>query len=95
MQNLRKNSRPESVTGFLMATTIYGPKYGFVFNIFGMVNHMADLGPCKIYYHHQLRKVTKEATRHIDEILHRNRSIRLEIMGKHYLRNTFLALLPQ
>jgi len=50
---------------------------------------------CKSYYHHQLRKVTKEATRHIDEILHRNRSIRLEIMGKHYLRNTFLALLPQ
>ena len=41
---------------------------------------------CKSYYHHQLRKVTKEATRHIDEILHRNRSILLEIMGKNKVK---------
>ena len=37
---------------------------------------------CKSYYHHELRKVTIEASRHIDEILHRNRSILIEIMGK-------------
>lgn len=38
---------------------------------------------CKNYYHVNLRKVTNEATRTIDEILHRNRSILLELMGKN------------
>lgn len=38
---------------------------------------------CKSSYHHQLRTVTKSATKAIDIILHRNRSILLEIMGKH------------
>lgn len=37
---------------------------------------------CKNYYHTNLRRVTVEATYDIDEILHRNRSILLEIMGK-------------
>lgn len=38
---------------------------------------------CKSYYHRQLRKVTRLATERIDEILHRNRSILLELTGKH------------
>lgn len=38
---------------------------------------------CKNEYNTRLRKVTQNATRKIDDILHRNRSILLEIMGKH------------
>lgn len=38
---------------------------------------------CKNYYHVNLRKVTKIAVHEIDKILHRNRSILLEIMGKN------------
>ncbi len=38
---------------------------------------------CKNYYHINLRKVTVIATAAIDEILHRNRSILLELLGKH------------
>lgn len=38
---------------------------------------------CKSIYHHTLRKVTKAAANNIDKILHRNRSILLEIMGKN------------
>jgi predicted nucleic acid-binding Zn ribbon protein len=38
---------------------------------------------CKNYYHINLRKVTEVAVKQIDIILHRNRSILLEIMGKH------------
>lgn len=38
---------------------------------------------CKNKYHIKLRKVTKQATQRIDTILHRNRSILLEIMGKN------------
>ena len=38
---------------------------------------------CKSSYHHQLRGVTKSATKDIDTILHRNRSILLEILSKH------------
>ena len=41
---------------------------------------------CKSYYHRKLRKVTKTATLSIDKILHRNRSILLEIMGKHRVK---------
>ena len=37
---------------------------------------------CKNFYHVNLRKVTKSVVKPIDEILHRNRSILLEIMGK-------------
>lgn len=37
---------------------------------------------CKNYYHTNLRKVTKNAVKEIDIILHRNRSILLELMGK-------------
>lgn len=37
---------------------------------------------CKNYYHTNLRKATNTAVKHIDTILHRNRSILLEIMGK-------------
>lgn len=38
---------------------------------------------CKNYYHVNLQKVTKEATAAIDVILHRNRSILLEFLGKN------------
>jgi len=38
---------------------------------------------CKNEYNVRLRKVTLKASKKIDDILHRNRSILLEIMGKH------------
>lgn len=38
---------------------------------------------CKNYYHTNLRKVTRKAVTDIDNILHRNRSILLEVLGKH------------
>jgi hypothetical protein len=37
---------------------------------------------CKAEYHKRLKEVTSEATRQTDKILHRNRSILLEILGK-------------
>jgi len=37
---------------------------------------------CKNDYHVRLRRATTIATKSIDQILHRNRSILLEIMGK-------------
>ncbi|WP_235294790.1 hypothetical protein [Portibacter lacus] len=43
---------------------------------------------CKNEYHHKLRKVNSDATSRIDSILHRNRSILLEIMGKNKTRLT-------
>lgn len=41
---------------------------------------------CKSEYSYRLRSVTKEATGAIDSILHRNRSILLEVLGKNTLR---------
>jgi hypothetical protein len=38
---------------------------------------------CKNEYHIQLRQVTGQATHATDKILHRNRSILLEVMGKN------------
>ncbi len=38
---------------------------------------------CKNYYHVNLRKATDKEVKYINAILHRNRSILLEIMGKH------------
>ena len=38
---------------------------------------------CKNDYHVKLRRVTNRATKKIDAILHRNRSILLELMGKN------------
>jgi predicted nucleic acid-binding Zn ribbon protein len=37
---------------------------------------------CKNYYHTNLRRVTELEVKQIDTILHRNRSILLEILGK-------------
>jgi len=37
---------------------------------------------CKNYYHTNLRRVTDNAVKEINKILHRNRSILLEILGK-------------
>ncbi|MGB5420385.1 hypothetical protein [Algibacter sp.] len=41
---------------------------------------------CKNYYHVNLRKATAIVVKDLDEILHRNRSILLEIMGKNKLQ---------
>ncbi len=41
---------------------------------------------CKNYYHINLRRVTVDATLNIDRILHRNRAILLEIMGKNAIQ---------
>ena len=41
---------------------------------------------CKNYYHTNLRRVTKMAVKEIDIILHRNRSILLEILGKQKIQ---------
>jgi hypothetical protein len=38
---------------------------------------------CKNYYHVNLRKVTDSVVKDINKILHRNRSILLELTGKH------------
>ncbi len=38
---------------------------------------------CKNYYHTNLRKVTDHAVAEINVILHRNRSILLELLGKN------------
>lgn len=38
---------------------------------------------CKNYYHSNLRSVTVKASKKIDIILHRNRSILLELLGKN------------
>ncbi|MDX5586423.1 MAG: hypothetical protein QNK20_16175 [Aureibaculum sp.] len=38
---------------------------------------------CKNYYHTNLRRVTNETARALDTILHRNRSILLELLGKN------------
>ena len=38
---------------------------------------------CKNYYHTNLRRVTKTTAKEIDIILHRNRSILLELLGKN------------
>ena len=41
---------------------------------------------CKSSYHHKLIAATKIAVKDIDTILHRNRSILLEIMGKNRIQ---------
>ncbi len=38
---------------------------------------------CKNYYHTNLRRVTNETAKELDKILHRNRSILLELLGKN------------
>lgn len=47
---------------------------------------------CKNYYHLNLRKVTIKATQKLDEILHRNRAVLLEIMGKTETKKTIPRL---
>ena len=48
----------------------------------GRSNKIFCSSKCKSYYHRNLRRVTKVETATIDELLHRNRSILLEILGK-------------
>lgn len=54
--------------------------------ITGRSNKIFCSSSCKSYYHRELRKVTNLEAIHIDEILHRNRSILLEIMGKNRIK---------
>ena len=44
---------------------------------------------CKNEYHVKLRRATNISTRKIDAILHRNRSILLEVMGKNRHQKKF------
>ncbi len=37
---------------------------------------------CKSYYHHTLARLARDTAHEIDKILHRNRSILLELIGK-------------
>ena len=48
---------------------------------------------CKNYYHTNLRRVTKDMCTDIDRILHRNRSILLEVMGKNLSRKKVTRLI--
>lgn len=48
---------------------------------------------CKNYYHVNLRKVTSIEVKEIDLILHRNRSILLEFLGKIKLQRTIKRVL--
>lgn len=48
----------------------------------GRVDKLFCSVTCKSQYHIKLNKVTMDAANRIDRILHRNRSILLEIMGK-------------
>lgn len=51
---------------------------------------------CKSSYHLQLKEVTIKATGRIDKILHRNRTILLEILGKKIMQTKVdRALLDQ
>jgi len=47
---------------------------------------------CKSEYHYRLNKVNNAATQKIDQILHRNRAILLEIMGKNLATKTVQKL---
>ncbi|MEZ5004165.1 MAG: hypothetical protein R2730_14130 [Chitinophagales bacterium] len=51
--------------------------------ILGRVDKIFCSVACKNEYHVKLRRVNKAATLKIDIILHRNRSILLEVMGKN------------
>ena len=48
---------------------------------------------CKNYYHINLRKATRVAVKEIDTILHRNRSILLEFLGKRRIKITIERVL--
>ncbi len=48
----------------------------------GRANKVFCSTKCKNFYHKNLRSVTKKEAYSIDQILHRNRSILLEILGK-------------
>lgn len=52
-------------------------------SFFGRKDKLFCTIACKNEYHTKLRAVTQKATNFIDNILHRNRSILLEIMGKN------------
>lgn len=52
-------------------------------NVVGRSDKLFCSVTCKNLYHFKLRKVTRDKAQSIDILLHRNRSILLEIMGKN------------
>ena len=50
---------------------------------------------CKNYYHTNLKKVTEQAVKELDTILHRNRSILLEVLGKYNKQVTVKRVLRE
>ncbi len=54
--------------------------------LFGRSDKVFCSVKCKTTYHEKLAAVTLEASSRIDKILHRNRSILLEVMGKQTAR---------
>jgi len=60
--------------------------------IVGRSNKIFCAIKCKNYYHTNLRRVTKDTCLEIDRILHRNRSILLEILGKNLTRKKVARL---
>jgi len=66
-------------------TTVYGPHRSCLLcksEFIGRADKVFCTVTCKSQYHMKLNKVTMDAALRIDKILHRNRSILLEIMGK-------------
>ncbi len=55
-------------------------------NIIGRSDKIFCSIRCKNYYHTNLRRVTSLEVKEINSILHRNRSILLEIMGKRVIQ---------
>lgn len=55
-------------------------------NIVGRADKKFCSVRCKNYYHINLRKVSNQAVADINKILHRNRSILLELLGKHKIQ---------
>ncbi len=53
----------------------------------GRIDKIFCSSGCKNYYHTNLRRVTKTTANQIDSILHRNRSILLELLGKNTYQN--------
>ncbi|WP_142783758.1 LIM domain-containing protein [Changchengzhania lutea] len=71
------NRKPVKVTCKICSKTLIGRKDKLFCSV-----------KCKNYYHVNLRKATDIVVKELDNILHRNRSILLEIMGKRKVQCT-------
>jgi hypothetical protein len=61
--------------------------------IVGRIDKLFCSTKCKNYYHVKLRAVTANEATEIDKLLHRNRAILLEIMGKNEVQKKIPRLL--